>query len=230
MAFKPALNITDQIADHLGEQIIQGALPGGTRIQELKIAKRLSVSRGSIREALLILERRHLIEIVPRKGALVNRITKAEAADVIDLIAQLQVRWIKRLALRSRGEDGALCSAIAAMDASARQQDLGGLLAGRDAFYNTLLKDANPYLVGVFECLLPPSQKVLRILIQDHNVDLHDISRYYRALQHAFSGCDEARIDELVTAFARRLKQLSEHGFDDVEVQGLSVPQAVFES
>ena len=70
--FKPALNITEQIADHLGEQIIVGEIASGTRIQEVKIAKALKVSRGSVREALLILERRHLITIVPRKGASVN--------------------------------------------------------------------------------------------------------------------------------------------------------------
>ena len=75
MVFTPSLNITEQIADHLAALIIHGELASRSRIQELKIANELGVSRGSVREALLILERRHLIEIVPCKGAVVNEMT-----------------------------------------------------------------------------------------------------------------------------------------------------------
>lgn len=56
-------SLSEQIARHIGEQIISGELVEGERIQELRIAKELDVSRGSVREALLLLERTHLIEI-----------------------------------------------------------------------------------------------------------------------------------------------------------------------
>ena len=46
-----------QIADHLASEIIKGALPGDARIQEVKLARELDVSRGSVREALLALRR-----------------------------------------------------------------------------------------------------------------------------------------------------------------------------
>ena len=72
MSFKPAVSLTEQIADHLGSEIISGKLQPSERIQELKVAKDLGVSRGSVREALLILEGRHLIEIYPRRGAVVS--------------------------------------------------------------------------------------------------------------------------------------------------------------
>jgi len=60
-------NLSEQIAKHIGEQIITGELVEGERIQELRIAKELDVSRGSVREALLLLERTHLIQIYPRR-------------------------------------------------------------------------------------------------------------------------------------------------------------------
>ena len=65
MGFQAAVSLTEQIAEHLGSQIISGALQPLERIQELKVAGELGVSRGSVREALLILESRHLVEIVP---------------------------------------------------------------------------------------------------------------------------------------------------------------------
>lgn len=56
-------SLSEQIARHISEQIISGELVEGERIQELRIAKELDVSRGSVREALLLLERTYLIEI-----------------------------------------------------------------------------------------------------------------------------------------------------------------------
>ena len=63
-------SLSEQIVKYISEQIISGELVEGERIQELRIAKELDVSRGSVREALLLLERTHLIEIFPRRGQL----------------------------------------------------------------------------------------------------------------------------------------------------------------
>jgi DNA-binding GntR family transcriptional regulator len=70
MLQQPAQCLAEQIADQIAQQIISGELLEGERIPELKIAKDMHVSRGSVREALLLLQRTHLIEIYPRRGAL----------------------------------------------------------------------------------------------------------------------------------------------------------------
>ena len=75
MAFLAAESLSEQIARHIGEQIITGELVECERIQELRIAKELNVSRGSVREALLILERSYLIKIYPRRGAMVSELS-----------------------------------------------------------------------------------------------------------------------------------------------------------
>ncbi|MFE1636014.1 GntR family transcriptional regulator, partial [Acinetobacter baumannii] len=48
-------SLSEQIVKYISEQIISGELVEGERIQELRIAKELDVSRGSVREALLLL-------------------------------------------------------------------------------------------------------------------------------------------------------------------------------
>ena len=69
MTFKAPDSLSEQIAHYLAERIIRGELKPAERIQELKVTQALNVSRGSVREALLILERRHLVTILPRRGA-----------------------------------------------------------------------------------------------------------------------------------------------------------------
>jgi len=105
MMFHPAISITEQIADHLADLVVCNELPGGARIQELKVARELPVSRGSVRESLLILERRYLIEIVPRRGAVVNELFADEAIELVDTLLGYQHRLHRliREALQQNG-------------------------------------------------------------------------------------------------------------------------------
>jgi len=213
--FKPALNITEQLAAHLAQQIICGELTGGERIQELKVAKHLGVSRGSVRESLLILEKRHLIEIVPRKGAIVNRLNVSDALELVELLYVLEVRWMRsvlnhaaRPTILSRTE-----LAITNMDVAAREQDSVAVLNAREAFYIALLAPANRYSAAVFESLLPTSQRVISHLLRRGDLELHDIARYYKALHHSIAEQDEDRARELLSAFYRRLEQLCAKAF-----------------
>ncbi len=75
MTFKAPDSLAEQIAHHLAERIIRGELKERERIQEQKVTQTLNVSRGSVREALLILERRHLVNILPRRGAQVSELS-----------------------------------------------------------------------------------------------------------------------------------------------------------
>ncbi len=216
MVFKPSSNITEQIADHLADQIILGNLAGGTRIQELKIANQLEVSRGSVREALLILERRHLIEIVPRKGAIVNEMVVDEVLELVDVLRGIERRWFHSLltdeSAREQLHDAEM--AVNAMEQGAKAQDAGAVIHARMAFFEALLEPANRYIKALFECLHPTSHRLMRRLLVEDEVDLHDIARFYRALYVALDARDAERLDELLKAFHKRLVNLVERTYD----------------
>jgi DNA-binding GntR family transcriptional regulator len=81
----------DSLAHHLAERIIRGEMKPGERIQEQKVTLALNVSRGSVREALLILERRHLIAILPRRGAHVTELTEHKVRSLCALMSELYI-------------------------------------------------------------------------------------------------------------------------------------------
>ena len=91
-------SLSEQIAKHISEQIISGELVEGERIQELRIAKELDVSRGSVREALLLLARTHLIEIYPRRGAIVSEMSAQQVRSLFDTSALLLGQIVYRMA------------------------------------------------------------------------------------------------------------------------------------
>src|SRR5690554_6354616 len=85
MRFQAPESLSEQIAQHIGQRIVIRDLKPGERIQELKVAGELNVSRGYVCEALLIRERRHLVDIYPRRGAVVSDLTPASVNALYDI-------------------------------------------------------------------------------------------------------------------------------------------------
>lgn len=103
--FRANDSLSEQIARHIGNLIVNGDIKAGDRIQELRIASELNVSRGSVREAYLILERRYLIEIMPRKGAVVAKLTPSHVKNIFEMNVALLSLVVKNAAHQWRDED-----------------------------------------------------------------------------------------------------------------------------
>jgi DNA-binding GntR family transcriptional regulator len=84
-----ALSLSEQIASKLAESIVQGVYEPGDRIHEVAVSDRFQVSRGPVREALRILEKEGLVQIQPRRGAVVTNLTIQEVQDVFEIRAML---------------------------------------------------------------------------------------------------------------------------------------------
>ena len=83
------LSLPEQIAERIGNAIIQGAYEPGARIQELDVAGQFQVSRGPVREALRILERDGLVQIHARRGAQVTQLNVDEVNDIFEVRVSL---------------------------------------------------------------------------------------------------------------------------------------------
>jgi DNA-binding GntR family transcriptional regulator len=105
MSFNAPQSMAEQIAQHLANQIISGKRVANERIQELKVVDELDVSRGSVREALLLMERRHLVDIVPRRGAMVAEISAVSVENLFDVYGVLVTRLAVLVAQRWQNND-----------------------------------------------------------------------------------------------------------------------------
>ncbi|ASK35906.1 GntR family transcriptional regulator [Alcanivorax sp. N3-2A] len=81
-----AVSLSEQIAEHLAEEIILGRLAPGERLPETDLAKQLDVSTNSLREAFRVLEKRHLIDLQPRRGARVCEVNEEQVNDLYDFL------------------------------------------------------------------------------------------------------------------------------------------------
>jgi DNA-binding GntR family transcriptional regulator len=83
------LSLPEQIAEQIGNSIIQGQYEPGQRVQEQEAADAFQVSRGPVREALRILERDGLVQINARRGAQVTQLDVDELKDIFEVRATL---------------------------------------------------------------------------------------------------------------------------------------------
>jgi DNA-binding GntR family transcriptional regulator len=74
--------LVDEVSRTIEEAILAGTMRPGERLVEAAIAERLSVSRTTVREALLMLERQGLITSRPRRGTFVTRLSREEGLDM----------------------------------------------------------------------------------------------------------------------------------------------------
>jgi DNA-binding GntR family transcriptional regulator len=70
--------------DYVKARLLDGRFAGGTLLSENEIAQRLDVSRTPVRQAFVQLEAEGLLELYPRRGALVVPISSSEAEDVLE--------------------------------------------------------------------------------------------------------------------------------------------------
>jgi DNA-binding GntR family transcriptional regulator len=95
------LTLPEQIAEKVGNAIIKGHFEAGDRIQEQDLAAQFQVSRGPVREALRILEKEGMIQILPRRGAQVTQLNVEEVNNISEIRANLIALAVKLMTTRA---------------------------------------------------------------------------------------------------------------------------------
>src|SRR3978361_2332534 len=75
--------LRDNVYENLRSDILPCRLAPGDDLREQELAERYAVSRQPVREALLRLEREHLVTVQPRQGYRVNPISLTDARDLL---------------------------------------------------------------------------------------------------------------------------------------------------
>jgi len=106
----------NRVTDTLRQDILAGHLAPGERLVEIELAERYACGRASVRSALVALENEGLIERRANRGATVRRITLAEAIQVTEARAALEVLVARHAARHAspaeRAELGRIISAM----------------------------------------------------------------------------------------------------------------------
>jgi len=87
--FKPTV-LVEQVSQILADAILEGILKGGDKLVEAELVKQFGISRAPIRESFRELEKRGLVEIIPRIGTFVITITEKDIKENFPVRANLE--------------------------------------------------------------------------------------------------------------------------------------------
>src|SRR3954454_11054871 len=119
----PAPSNVDLAAEALRDAIGDGRIQPGERIKEIPLSQALGISRGPIRDALRLLERDGLVELIPNRGAVVPEVRALDVLEVYALRASLGSLALQKLMVEDRVPDAALDRALRALQAAVAEGD-----------------------------------------------------------------------------------------------------------
>lgn len=213
MQFQAPESLSEQIAQHLGRQIITGELRPGERIQELKVAGDLDVSRGSVREALLILERRHLIRIYPRKGAVVSGMSPELVNSLYDIYMHLLGMLADRfMAQRTKADEQPLLQAINQLcrRLNGEQANVGEVIdGGLEIMRKCYPVVNNPYLEETLENFRPAISRTYYLVLADDPREMQISGSFFQRIAERVEADDHQGVTEAIRDFGEHQREVA---------------------
>lgn len=198
---KKILGLGHQVAEILSSEILEGKVSGGDRLIEQDLQATFGVSRSPLREAFRELEKKGLVEIIPRRGTFVKTVTRRDIIDHFPVRAALEglAAMLAHSSL-SDEERALLKNELAAMEAAVTSGDT-------KLFYKHHLAYHELFINGSGNELLIVTLKTLRMQSMWHRFSYQyyqeDLQRSYQVHKQILDlmldpTADSMRLRELV--------------------------------
>ena len=148
------------VRSEIERQILSGDLQAGEKLNEVALAERLDVSRGTVREAIRTLAESGLIDLLANRGAFVRSLTVEEIRNLYHLRGAVFAMACAAVAERAKAEPighvlDALNANLNAMRVAYHDDDRAAYYELNIAFHALLMGEAqNPRAKAVYEGLV----------------------------------------------------------------------------
>lgn len=205
-----AESLAEKIADYLSDQIIRGELKSGERIQETRVVEELEVSRGPVREGLLILESRHLVTILPRRGAIVSELTEKRIHNIYDMYTTLLIKLALLVADKwtEEDKDHLLAQVDVLQKLADNKQATDFMLAAFNLMRAVYPIADNEYLSQILEDLKPAVHRLYAMTLRLTPGEELMAKTFLSSLVMAILNRDVKGIPEICEGYAVRQREL----------------------
>jgi DNA-binding GntR family transcriptional regulator len=195
---------------HVKERLLDGTFPGGALLSENELSQQLGLSRTPVRQAFVQLEAEGLLELYPKRGALVVPVAASEIEEVFE--ARLLVE--EHCARRAAGAGAKLAAALEPLVAEQERAigaGGGGMseFARSDRHFHRAIVDAagNAILTRLYDALRDRQQRIAAVSLARSPGDAERFIAEHRAIVDALARGDASAACELVTAHLRSARE-----------------------
>lgn len=181
------------------EMVIAGTLRPGDKIPEQALCQRFGVSRTPLREALKVLASEGMLQLLPRRGAIVANVSPEEIDELFPVMAALEALAGELVCKRASEADLAHLGAIHdhLMRAYAAEDEASYLQANR-SFHETLVAAAgNPTLTASYMQILMRT-RAFRFVARKSPENWQAAVRDHHAIMDTLRARNAARLSRLL--------------------------------
>ena len=182
-------------------KILVGAVKGGQLLSEVEVAAELGVSRTPVHEAFLRLAAEDLLDLLPRRGAVVVPIPPREATDLLEMRLALEGSAVRRLCRSEAAAQSAAAELARLIDQQRSAADLVRFAELDDAFHRHIVDAAGNCIAQRFYGSLGDRQR--RMMADAVHADRTLVDRLiaeHAELAHAIGARDAAAFDARLVA------------------------------
>jgi len=198
----------ERVHEHVKERILSGEYAAGALLSEVEVAAELDVSRTPTHEAFRRLEAEGLLQLIPRRGAVVVPIGPREAIDILEVRYALETAAVRRLcadtgdARKAREVLGArLSDLIDRQRTLAEAGDVPGFAAEDQAFHRALVAASGNLVAERLYATLADRQRLMTVGSVSGRPDhLRTLIAEHETLATAVGVADQGGFDEALLA------------------------------
>lgn len=181
-------SLPESVHEILRHRILNNEIPAGAPLLEVALADEFGVSRTTIRAAMRELHAERLIDIAPRRGSTVTRMSEADAREVCFARYTLEAVALRGLSPAERRElADRMDEALATMDLCASNGDLAGIVEA-DTDLHRLVVEASrhPLIVDMWAGLNGQMGALMRSALDRRRMSLNETVQFHAELIRAF--------------------------------------------
>jgi DNA-binding GntR family transcriptional regulator len=190
------------------ERLLDGRFAGGTLLSENELARQLNVSRTPVRQAFLQLEAEDLLELYPRRGALVKPISPSEADDVLEARLLIEKHCVRRVATLGAELARALEESIARQERALLEGGVGFTVADRDFHRTIVAANRNAILIREYDALRDRLQRIAATAVARDPTLIARFITEHREIAAAIERRDSRAAADLTSGHLRRAHEL----------------------
>jgi len=193
--------LNKQIYNLLADAIVDKVFKGGEKLVERDLQKHFNVSRSPIREAFRMLEKKGLVEIIPRKGTFVKKVELKDIENSFAIRAVLEGLAAKEAYKKMTKKDRAKMQRILHNMKTAAHGNKPDLIKQEVYEFHKvfIIASKNDFLINVLRHI-PIHYMWKRFLWQYSKKDLDSVTKRYRKLLQMFldKNYDEHEVEKSV--------------------------------
>lgn len=207
-----AVPATARVYAHVKERLLDGRFPGGSLLSENELAQRLGLSRTPVRQAFVQLEAEGLLELYPKRGALVVPVAASEVEDLFEARLLVEQYCARRTALAGTAQIAELREAIGEQEAAVAS-GVAGFVAADRRFHRAIVAAAgNAILLRLYDSLRDRQQRIAAIALARNPGNAAHFIAEHREIADALERRDADAACELLELHLRTTRDIARGG------------------